>query len=119
MIWNNINYDGNQKLIEKGGIPFDITEESIYSVITKKEEIYEQMDLFQVNSDLSSEENRVEVCDVYDIIKGFIVEHLNNGMSAEDASKNLNVVEGQMAIWLKRLCNEKLIRFDKGLYIKA
>ena len=81
LIWDNINYDGNQKLIEKGGIPFDITEESIYSVITKKEETYEQMDLFQVNSDFSSEENRAEACDVYDIIKGFIVEHLNNGMS--------------------------------------
>ncbi|MDE6055563.1 MAG: DNA-processing protein DprA, partial [Lachnospiraceae bacterium] len=119
LIWDNINYDGNQKLIEKGGVPFDITEESIYSVITKKEETYEQMDLFRVNSDFSSGENRGEACDVYDIIKGFIVEHLNNGMSVEDISKNLNVVEGQMTIWLKRLCKEKIIKFDKGLYIKA
>lgn len=47
LVWNNIKYDGNQKLIESGGIPYEITEESIYSVITKKQENYEQLDLFK------------------------------------------------------------------------
>ena len=57
--------------------------------------------------------------DVYDVIKEYIVAHLENGMRVEDASKNLNVVERQMEIWLKRLCEDKLIRLDKGVYRKA
>lgn len=126
LIWDNKNYTGNQKLIERGGIPFDITEESIYSVITKKEETYAQLDLFHANSNVCDvggnmrlTKSGIEESDVYDVIKGFIVEHLKNGMSVEEVSKNLNVVEGQMTIWLKRLCNDKLIRFDKGLYKKV
>ena len=54
-----------------------------------------------------------------DVIKEYIVAHLENGMRVEDASKNLNVVERQMEIWLKRLCEDKLIRLDKGVYRKA
>ena len=46
LIWDNKKYNGNQKLIENGGIAFEITEESIYSVITKKQDSYEQLDLF-------------------------------------------------------------------------
>lgn len=57
LVWNNQNYVGNQKLIEKGCVPFDITEESIYSVITKKEETYEQLDLF--HAILSETEQRL------------------------------------------------------------
>ncbi len=46
LVWDNQNYVGNQKLIEKGCVPFDITEESIFQAITKKEETYEQLELF-------------------------------------------------------------------------
>lgn len=46
LIWDNKKYDGNQKLIENGGVAFEITEESIYSVITKKQDCYEQLNLF-------------------------------------------------------------------------
>ncbi|MDE6749783.1 MAG: hypothetical protein K2K21_12090 [Lachnospiraceae bacterium] len=46
LVWDNKKYNGNQKLIENGGIAFEITEESIYSVITKKQDSYEQLDLF-------------------------------------------------------------------------
>lgn len=46
LVWDNQNYVGNQKLIEKGCVPFDITEESIFQAITKKEEAYEQLELF-------------------------------------------------------------------------
>ncbi len=119
LIWNNPNYNGNQKLIEKGGIPFGITDESIYSIITKKEETYEQMNLFRTDEKSGQAVSLMEETqesDIYNVIKGYIVEHLNNGMSAEDVSKNLNVMEGQMTIWLERLCNDRLVSFDKGLY---
>lgn len=126
LVWDNQSYAGNQKLIEKGAVPFDITEKSIYSVITKKEETYEQMDLFHADLPLSGAadsrrhtESESEGNDIYDIIKEFLIAHLENGMRVEDVSKNLNVVEGQMAIWLKRLCNDKLIKFDNGVYRKA
>lgn len=126
LVWNNQSYAGNQKLIQKGCIPFDITEESIYQAITKKEETYEQLDLFHADTvrngteeNQKPAENGVRENDVYDVIKEYIVAHLENGMRVEDASKNLNVVERQMEIWLKRLCEDKLIRLDKGVYRKA
>lgn len=125
LVWDNKNYVGNQKLIEKGCIPFNITEERIYSVITKKEETYAQLDLFHTDAaqertvdNRKHTENGTEGNDVYDIIKEFIVVHLEDGMCVEEVSKSLNVVEGQMAIWLQRLCNDKLIKFDKGAYRK-
>lgn len=128
LVWNHRDYAGNLKLIEKGGIAYELTEESIYSVVTRKEETYSQLDLF--HEGLTANQNEKTTVDgsvertdqdndVYNMIKGFIVEHLNNGMSAEEASKCLNVVEGQMAIWLKRLCEDNLIRFDQGVYRKA
>lgn len=46
LVWDNKKYNGNQKLIENGGVAFEMTEESIYSVITKKQDSYEQLDLF-------------------------------------------------------------------------
>lgn len=118
LVWDNKNYAGNQKLIEKGGVPFDITEESIYSVITRKEETYAQLDLFHMLS-VAGGAGAVEESDVYDVIKEFIVEHLKNGMSAGEVSKNLNVMEGQMTIWLNRLCEDRLIQFDRGVYRKT
>lgn len=126
LVWNNQNYVGNQKLIEKGGLSFDITEESIYSVITKKEETYKQLDLFHADPVSNGIEENPKLMergagenDIYDFVKEFIAVHLGNGMRVEDASKNLNVVEGQMEIWLKRLCKDKLIRIDKGVYRKV
>lgn len=126
LVWNNQSYVGNQKLIEKGCVPFDITEESIYSVVTKKEETYEQLDLFHADTVGEGTEENQKIAengagenDIYDVIKEFIATHLENGMRVEDASKNLNVVERQMEIWLKRLCEDKLIRLDKGVYRKS
>lgn len=52
-VWNHADYTGNQKLIEKGGIPYEITDEHIYSIITQKKVTYEQLDLF--HTDLISE----------------------------------------------------------------
>lgn len=126
LVWDNQNYVGNQKLIEKGCVPFDITEEDIYSIIIKKEESYEQLDLFRedtardrMEEKQKSAENEVGQNDVYDVIKEFIVTHLENGMCVEDVCKELNVIEGQMEIWLKRLCEDKLIRLEKGVYRRA
>ena len=54
-VWNNKDYDGNLKLIEKGALPYEISNEKISNLIrekentskkeTKKENSYEQMDI--------------------------------------------------------------------------
>ncbi len=46
-IWNNKSYDGNVKLIEKGGIPLvDFAEKNLSDIINEKVPSNEQMDLF-------------------------------------------------------------------------
>lgn len=47
--WNHKEYIGNLKLIEKGAIPYELNEEIIYDVITKKETTYDQLDIFNMN----------------------------------------------------------------------
>ncbi|MCD8131276.1 MAG: DNA-processing protein DprA [Lachnospiraceae bacterium] len=59
-IWDKPGYDGNRKLIENGGIPFRLSQESIFNIITQKsidtvpskgknnpeQDLYVQQDLF-------------------------------------------------------------------------
>ncbi len=48
-IWNNKLYDGNVKLIEKGGIPIvDFSEKSLSNIINDEVPSNEQMDLFRM-----------------------------------------------------------------------
>lgn len=58
LVWAHGEYEGNRRLIEKGAIPYGLSEESIYAILTKKEEKFEQMDLFSYNRSLT--ENREE-----------------------------------------------------------
>lgn len=48
--WNHMEYDGNRKLIEAGAVPFELSHEKIYDVITRKETSFDQMDMFKVIS---------------------------------------------------------------------
>jgi len=47
-VWQNKDYDGNGKLVEKGGIPYHLSEESLFTLITEKEETFRQIDLFSL-----------------------------------------------------------------------
>lgn len=58
LVWEHGEYEGNRRLIEKGAIPYELSEESIYATLTKKEEKFEQMDLFSYSRSLT--ENREE-----------------------------------------------------------
>lgn len=50
MVWNHKEYDGNQKLIEAGGRAYELSEEKLYDVITRKDgQEYVQMDLFHMD----------------------------------------------------------------------
>ena len=88
LIWNYAKYNGNLKLIENGGIPYEITEETIYSVITKKQQDFVQLDLFkddfclQDEKEMEETRNNLKDCDtqdVYDMIKTSLIEYIGNG----------------------------------------
>lgn len=51
LVWKNQSYSGNLKLIEKGGTAFELSDEKVYDVITKKENIYEQIDIFNMKQE--------------------------------------------------------------------
>lgn len=127
LIWNNKKYSGNQKLIENGGTAFEMTEESIYSVITKKKSGFEQMDLFgsyvcaddtKEVSQLDDGEKKRNKDDIYDMIKMLLVEYVGVGKKLEEISGNFNIVEQQMSIWLDCLCHDRLVVCEKGIYKK-
>lgn len=125
LIWNNKKYNGNLKLIENGGIPYEMTEESIYSIITKKEQNFEQLDLFsdcvykndtvKINKAKDDEKKNCKN-DIYNMIKMFLVEYIGSGRSLEEISNNFDILDSQMYIWLEHLCKEKFVKFDKGVY---
>ena len=125
LIWNNKKYNGNLKLIENGGIPYEMTEESIYSIITKKEQNFEQLDLFsdcvykndtvKINKAKDDEKKNCKN-DIYNMIKMFLVEYIGSGRSLEEISNNFDILDSQMYIWIEHLCKEKFVKFDKGVY---
>lgn len=127
LVWNNKKYNGNQKLIENGGTAYEITEESIYSVITKKQNSFEQMDLFgsyvcaddsEKVSELGEGGKQRQKNDIYDMVKMLLVEYVGVGKRLEEISGNFNIVEQQMSIWLDCLCHDRLVVCEKGLYKK-
>lgn len=127
LVWNNKKYNGNQKLIENGGTAYEITEESIYSVITKKQNSFEQLDLFgsyvcaddsEKVSELGEGGKQRQKNDIYDMVKMLLVEYVGVGKRLEEISGNFNIVEQQMSIWLDCLCHDRLVVCEKGLYKK-
>lgn len=121
LIWNNKKYNGNQKLIENGGIAFEITEESIYSVITKKQDSFKQLNLFEsyvCADDTAEASEQSHKNDIYNMVKMLLIEYVGGGRKLEEISSNFNIVENQMSIWLDSLCHDKLVVCEKGIYKK-
>ena len=128
-VWNYKYYNGNLKLIEKGAVPYEISEERIYDAITRKESKYDQLDIFKMSTSInessqefnkSENENQESTNnqDIYEIVKNYIVENIDDGLDIDQTSEKFNVTKGQMKIWLKRLCDDEMIRFEKGIYFK-
>lgn len=119
LVWNHSEYAGNSKLIEKGAVSYELSEERLYDIITKKE-TYEQIDLFKAVPVLreTMEYNRNTV-DLYNHFKNFIADHLSYGLSADKAAEQFCVIQEQMNIWLKRLCEEGLAECKEGIYRKT
>lgn len=133
-VWNHKEYNGNQKLIEKGGIPFVLSENSIFERITKKEETFQQMDLFSFaseqeniqkpsiqtlenkNEELEKQHLLTNSTDLYHIIAPYVVEHIGEGMTKDEAAEIFHVAKGQMNIWLKQLCRDSQLQYVNGRY---
>lgn len=48
LVWNNREYDGNQKLLEKGGTAYELSDDKLYDILRKKEQNFHQIDLFSM-----------------------------------------------------------------------
>lgn len=46
LVWDHAGYEGNRKLIELGAVPYELSDEKLYAVITRKKKDYEQLELF-------------------------------------------------------------------------
>lgn len=127
-VWSHVEYFGNEKLIEKGGISYNLSEDKIYDLIIKKEIEYSQIDLFRIQQTSTVCENKVEYetddsntkrnldKDLYNVIKDYILEQLGDGLTIEEATQIFNVAKGQMTTWLTRLCKEDKVKCEAGTY---
>lgn len=128
-VWNYKYYNGNLKLIEKGAVPYELSEERIYDAITRKESKYDQLDIFKMstsinessqefNKSVNENQKSTDNQDIYEIVKNFIVENIDDGLDIDQTAEKFNIAKGQMKIWLKRLCDDEMIRLEKGTYFK-
>lgn len=60
LVWSNESYTGNVKLMEKGAESYEISEETIYDVVTKKKNDFNQIDLFSIPETVCVNENMTE-----------------------------------------------------------
>lgn len=141
LVWNHRGYEGNRKLIEKGAVPYELSEASVFELLTKKEEKFQQVDLFSLAREMEETKTEpdagmeecspeptgargkevgqsVQALDMYHIIAPYVLEHIGEGMTGDEASEAFHVAKGQMNAWLKRLCQESRLKCVKGLYVK-
>lgn len=125
-VWENKEYLGNLKLIEQGAVSYELNEESIYNIITKKENSYEQLNMFHLES-LASEEmeqSNLQIdtlkqeTDIYEVIKNYIVENIGDGVNDSQAAEQFHIAKGQMKAWLKRLCDDGMLLCKRNIYYK-
>ena len=147
LVWNHGGYEGNRRLIEKGAVPYELSEAPVFELLTRKEEKFQQVDLFSFAKEMAetkaeeadqaasetgkervqtkSETGRTKSeslpdteTDLYPIIAPYVMEHIGEGMTKEEAAEAFQVAKGQMDAWLKRLCRDSRLKCVKGLYVK-
>ena len=170
LVWNHGGYEGNRRLIEKGAVPYELSEAPVFGLLTRKEEKFQQVDLFSFAKEMAetkaeeaeqaasetgkedsgqtkpeTREERIQTkpetgeekvqtkletgrtkpeslpdteTDLYPIIAPYVMEHIGEGMTKEEAAEAFQVAKGQMDAWLKRLCRDSRLKCVKGLYVK-
>lgn len=115
-VWQNERYEGNRKLIEKGAVSYCFSDESLLELITKKE-TFQQVDLTSVPSIMPKNKTEGNL-DLYHVIAPYVMEHIGEGMTKEEAAEVFQVAKGQMHIWLNQLCLDSCLKCVKGRYVK-
>ena len=115
-VWQNERYEGNRKLIKKGAVPYCFSDESLLELITKKE-TFQQVDLTSVPSIMPKNKTEGNL-DLYHVIAPYVMEHIGEGMTKEEAAEVFQVAKGQMHIWLNQLCLDSCLKCVKGRYVK-
>lgn len=112
-------------------------------LITRKEESFQQIDLFSAAIDVpenqeksvemtektkglelpadqtAAEKETKENLDLYHVIAPYVVEYIGEGMTKEEAAETFQVAKGQMHTWLKQLCRDSYVKCVKGRYVKG
>lgn len=122
-VWKNKLYNGNLKLVEKGGIPLEnLSDCNLLNMIKEVEHIGQQMDFFSMdftNTDKVTvneciqdyhETNSKELSiDLFDIVIPVIIELLKQPMDIEEISLKLNINKNQATLWLIRAVSTGLV----------
>jgi predicted Rossmann fold nucleotide-binding protein DprA/Smf involved in DNA uptake len=115
-VWKNKSYNGNLKLIEKGGISLDdLTHCTLFEMIKKEEHIAQQMDFFSIdytkNENVAiseSTDNYLKTSDkeishdLFDLVIPVIMELLKEPMDIEELALKLNINKNQASVWVNR-----------------
>ena len=119
-VWSGCKKQGNKELINKGGIPYNISNQTILEVIdtVNVESACSQMDMFTTIVEEKKAEDSVSIdtIDLYDVVKDSILRSIVDEMDAKEIALKCNVQKGQMTIWLKRLVDEGKLKKHKQLY---
>ena len=138
LVWNHGGYEGNRRLIEKGAVPYELSfsfakemaetkaeeadqaasETGKERVQTKSETVEEKIRTKPETGRTKSESLPDTETDLYPIIAPYVMEHIGEGMTKEEAAEAFQVAKGQMDAWLKRLCRDSRLKCVKGLYVK-
>ena len=122
-VWKHGGYAGNGKLIEKGAIPYELSEKKLYDVITSPVE-YEQISFLDQMTGIDQDNNTESSdavtedskWDLYDLVRDHIAEHLESGLSVDKAAEQFCVTKEQINIWLERMCEEGLAECKNGSF---
>lgn len=119
-VWSGCEKQGNKELINKGGIPYNISNQTILEVIdtVNVESACSQMDMFTTIVEEKKAEDSVSIdtIDLYDVVKDSILRSIVDEMDAKEIALKCNIQKGQMTIWLKRLVDEGKLKKHKQLY---
>lgn len=119
-VWSDCEKKGNKDLIQKGGIPYNISNQTILEVIdtVNVEAVCSQIDMFttSVEEKISEDSVSINTIDLYDVVKDSILRSIETQMDAKEIALKCNIQKGQMTIWLKRLVDEGKLKKHKQLY---
>ena len=90
----------------------------LFSFASKQENIQKSsiQEIENKNEELEKQHLLTNSTDLYPIIAPYVVEHIGEGMTKDEAAETFHVAKGQMNIWLKQLCQDSQLQYVNGRY---